>query len=399
MRLLLLCATALTAATLNSTSLFAQTDERATLLLEDDSRHELGLGRPDHPDFLHGPVTWSVSDDGARATAYFDVPARLKGSIGFLADKTLASPSRTMILRLDLADFASDPIVNVLVPSVDALGFPTGPRLNGIVSRRDNDTFDVRLDETKAAENAKAIGFGNTLDITFQLKSGRIGRISVDRDIEGAKALARLFSPVSGTDQEKAIYKYEISNEQAEADAAAIMFGNATSGVACFARFYDAAHLRSHPHQQVAAISMKVQMAPSRPDDWAKTRARWTFAVRAVRRNGVGAGTVAARVCEVKRVLKKDDLHNALLLSACGAAVEDAPDQFTLTNDAKRAVYSPLDENGYGATWPAPGNVTNTDDYSFMLERTYLDVCAQMERPERGGTPIIVRPGYADKEL
>ena len=47
----------------------------------------------------------------------FIIADRLKGSIDFLADKTLASPSRAIIIRLDLLDPANDPIVNVLVPS------------------------------------------------------------------------------------------------------------------------------------------------------------------------------------------------------------------------------------------------------------------------------------------
>ena len=382
----------------------AAVNEHATLLLEDEPHHPTSGAAPE---FVPGPATWTVSPDGARATAEFEIPGRLKGSIDFVAYKTLASPSRAMVIRLDLLDPVNDPIANVLVPSVDALQYPTGPRLKGVVSRRDDKTFDVRLDEAAAAVDAKAIGIGSTIDVTFRLQSGRLGRVSIDRDAEGAQALARIFPPVAASGNDENDYERSLSNERAEADAAQAMFGDTSSGAACYARVYDAEHLRSHPHQRVVDIAMNVQMA-SRADpansSRISTKAIWTFSVSANLRNGVAAGAVKAKVRRIERVLLKDSLHDELLLTAFGGAEGDRPDQFTLADDAKHAVYSPLDESGMGNTWPDSNdptfrrNPTKTDDDSFRLDRADPSVCADIARRAHSATKMIVRLGFGEEE-
>jgi hypothetical protein len=374
------------------------------LLLEDEPHHPMSVTAPE---FMRGPATWTVSPDGSRATAEFEIPGRLKGSIDFVADKTLASPSRAMVIRLDLLDPQNDPIANVLVPSVDALGYPTGPRLKGVISRRDDKTFDVHLDEAAATVDAKAIGIGSTIDIAFRLQSGRFGRVSIDRDAEGAQALAQIFPPVPGSGNDDRDYELNLSNERAEADAVQAIFGDAPSRGACYARVYDAAHLRSHPAQRTVAIALSVQMA-SRGDSaksfWISTKAFWTYTVSATLRNGVAAGAVKAKVCEIKRVGLRDLLHEELLLTACGAAVEDSPDQFAVTDDAKHAVYSPLDENGMGDTWPdseAPKlhrSPANTDDASFRLDRADPSVCADIARRAHSATKTIIRGGFGEEQ-
>jgi hypothetical protein len=190
MHLPLIWAALITVSMFASTPVLADANEQATLLLEEKPHHPLALNSVSAPQFFD-PATWTVSLDGARATAQFEILGRAKGSIGFLAEKTLASPSRAMVIRLDLLDPANDPIVNVFVPSVDALEYPTGPRLKGVTSRRDDKTFDVHLDEAEAAANVKAIGVGRTIDVAFRLRSRRIGRMSIDHDAAGAPAPAR----------------------------------------------------------------------------------------------------------------------------------------------------------------------------------------------------------------
>ena len=160
MHLPLMWAALITVSMFASTPVFADANERATLLLEEKPHHPLALNSVSAPQFLRDPATWTVSLDGARATAQFGILGRAKGSIGFLAEKTLASPSRAMVIRLDLLDPANDPIVNVFVPSVDASEYPTGPRLKGVTSRRDDKTFDVHLDEAEAAANSKPSASG-----------------------------------------------------------------------------------------------------------------------------------------------------------------------------------------------------------------------------------------------
>ncbi len=406
MRLLLLWAALVAVSVLASTPALAEANERATFLLEEKPHHPLALDRVAVPQFLHGPATWAVSPDGARATAQFEIPRRLKGSIDFLADKTLASPSRAMVIRLDLLDPANDPIVNVLVPAVDALEYPTGPRLKGVISRRDDKTFDVHLDEAEAAVDAKAIGIGRTIDVTFQLQSGRIGRVSIDHDAAAAEALARLFPPIPASARDEEAYEINLSDERAEADAAHAMFGNAPSGEACFTRVYDAEHLRSHPRLRVVAIALNVHMAPrlyATTSPWSSTKAIWSYAMSATLRNGIAAGALEEKVSEIKRVLSNDFLHNELLFIGRCAAVEDSPDEFALTDDSRHAIYSPLDEMGMdipGATWPEskdtmlPRNLTKTDDDAFRLDRTDPSVCARIARRAHSAAKIIVGPGF-----
>jgi len=416
MRSLVIWAALVAGSACASTPALAALNERATLLLEDQMHHPSALKKVDAPESLSGPVTWIVSPDGARVTAQFEIPGHLKGSIDFLADKTLASPSRAIVVRLDLLDPGNDPIANVLVPSVDALG--AGPRLKGVITRRDDKTFDVHLDEAEAAPNAKAIDFGNTIDVAFRLKSGRVRLLSIRHDAEGAQALARLFPHSQASEQEKAIYKYTLAGKQAEADAAQVMFGNASSGSACYARVYDSEHFRSHPRQHVVAIAMSVQMVsrgdstkspwPSTKAIWNSTKAIWTFTVSATLRNGVAAGAVKAKVCEVKRALLTDYLHDELFFGACGAAVEDAPDRFSLTDDGRHAVYGPLDENGMGAVgmqiiWPdsedpALRDPSKTDDDSFQIDRADPSVCADIARRAHSATKMIVRQGFGIEE-
>lgn len=402
MRSLLIWAALVTGSALTLTPAIADTFRPAALLLEDEPHHQLAPKGASEPEWLHGPATWIVSPDGGRATVQFEIPGRLKGAIDFLADKTLASPSRAMVIRLDFLDPATDPIAKVLVPSVDG---PDGPRLSGVVSRRDDKTFEVDLDEAAAATDAKAIDFGNKIEIEFQLQSGRIGRVSIDHDAEGAQALARLFPPSQASDQEKAIYESGMAKKQAEADAAQAMFGTAPSGVACYARVYDAEHLRSHPRQRVVAIAMSVRMASRDESPWNSTKALWTFTVSAILRHGIAAGAVKAKVCEVRRGLLNDRLHHRFFFEACGAAVEDAPDRFSLTDDGRHAVYGPLDEMSFGAVgeqvvWPASEDPTlrhatsDTDDLSFQLDRADPSTCADIARRAHSATKMIVRPGF-----
>ena len=264
MHLPLMWAALITVSMFASTPVLADANERATLLLEEKPHHPLALNSVSAPQFLRDPATWTVSLDGARATAQFEILGRAKGSIGFLAEKTLASPSRAMVIRFDLLDPANDPIVNVFVPSVDALEYPTGPRLKGVTSRRDDKKFDVHFDKAEAAANVKAIGVGRTIDIAFRLRSRRIGRVSIDHDAAGVPAPARDETPTKS-----------ICRTSARGGRTQAMFGNAPSG-----------------------------------------------AVTATLRNGVAAGARKAKVCEVKRVLFNDFLHDELLLSACDGAVE-----------------------------------------------------------------------------
>jgi hypothetical protein len=416
MRLLPILAALVTAATSALTPALAQLNDRATLLLEDKPHNSSAVGREAEPqDFLHGPATWTVSPDGARAAAQFEIPGHLKGAFEFTADKTLASPDRAMVVRLDLQDPANDPIADVLFFAVDALEYPTGPRVKGVISRRDDKTFDLRLDDAKA--NVDAIGVGRSLDVEFRLQSGRIGRISIERDEVGAAALAHLFPSVRATDREAQSYRLDLLHAQSEAEAARILFGGASSGTLCFARVYDADHLRAHPFQRVTSLALILRMAPwsSAPEaeddgDPHTTQAFWGFTANATLRDGAAVGEIRMKLREMQRIMSGDDLRDHLVFDARNGAVEDSPDRIEMTDDGRHLVFHPYDEMGFGLTWPDKKDpaylrkaakikedfsnldeVFKTDDESFRLDRADPSVCAQITLRARGGTRVKTR--------
>ena len=384
----------------------ARAQEQAALLMQDRVR-ATWKDRPDSKDFQRGPVIWSATPDGARATARFEIPGRLKGSLEVSAVSTPAAPQRALTLRLEPLDPAYGPIAEVFLPRVYE---SSRPRLSGRVTRRDATTFDVTLDPKEAANDAKAIGLAPGFDILFRLESGRLGRIELERDEAAAQALASLFPPVAQKTNEGTIFLDELAYERAAADARKTLFGEARSGTACFARRYDAEHLRAHPLQGTVEFALRVTLK-----DGGAAKPLWTYSASAILRNGVGAGSFSGSIAVIHQQPRPDLLHQEFYFDARDGAVEDGQTGFSLSMDGARARFSPRDEMGVGdpeVMWPASADVSqrakrdrdraahseelyghnDNDDMLFQLDRADVSVCERIERGARLRKGADTRP-------
>jgi hypothetical protein len=148
---------------------------------------------------------------------------------------------------------------------------------------------------------------------------------------------------------------------------------------ACFARLYDAAHLKAHPHQKVVEIRISVHYKPVVKAATAEASAgsHWGYAIHTRLRDGKQKTFLDDGSCSAGAV-SKDEPRGPSFKVRCNAAC-DAGDDLYVDNDGKKALLSNKldlvhpDLDGPGAD---PRQQAKLDDSVFRIYRASDAECA-----------------------
>jgi hypothetical protein len=164
-----------------------------------------------------------------------------------------------------------------------------------------------------------------------------------------------------------------------------------TGNSACFARDYDAAHLRRYPHQatQSVMVSLKYDASESAPVGRIMLRQRG----RAEPLHVVGSCNFEVRANRdiqgnrLIRAFQKESGHDCLAITAPASAEEGGYFLVDLAADG-RTLMLYLEDHVRAWRGPQTGEAKSTrlgrEDRVFRLNRTAASVCAPMERAFEG---------------